>query len=332
MRIGIVGLGWWGQTLYRRLKASSKVEVTHAADPRIAEIAALRDFSDLNLMDDVSELMSLPDLDGVIIATPHALHEKQAIEAASRGKHVFCEKPLGLSAESARRTVDACRNAGVILGVGHERRFEPALHALETMIKDGTLGQVGHVDCNWSHDGALALNPGDWRKDQRHAPAGLLTGLGVHITDWMQTAMGPVRSLSAETVKGTRMGGTDETVSVRLRFESGAFGWICNSGVTPFYFRLAAFGDAGWAEVRQFSNVDVEQAALMEVKLKGRPILLQEYQMGDPIRLNVEAWADSVCQGRPYPISENQMIHNIEILEGIVTSARDGSTVDLKSL
>ena len=106
--------------------------------------------------------------------------------------------------------------------------------ALADMVRDGALGRIAHLDCNWSHDGALALADNDWRKNPNHAPAGPLTGLGVHITDWFQAVFGPVSRLSAQTVKGTRMGGTDETVSVRLEFESSVLGWLCCSSVTPF--------------------------------------------------------------------------------------------------
>ena len=128
------------------------------------------------------------------------------------------------------------------------------------------------------------------------------------------------------------MGGTDETVSVRLEFESSVLGWLCCSSVTPFYFRLTTFGDKGWAEVRQFSNVDLAKSAFVDLRLKGEDIQRREYPMGDPILANLEAWADAALGKEPYPNTNRQMIHNIEILESIVLSAKESRVVDVCEL
>lgn len=332
IRAAILGLGWWGQTLNRRLRASRRIKATHGVDPALERLKGNPGLENLELLASYDALLSSPAIDAVIVATPHALHERQVIDAARHGKHVFCEKPLNLSAAGARRMAEACRENGVILGVGHERRFEPALSALAGLVSSGTLGRIAHVDCNWSHDGVLRLAENDWRKDPAHAPAGLLTGLGVHITDWFQSVFGPVGRVAAETVRGSRMGGTDETVAVKFAFESGVLGWLCCLSVTPFYFRLAVFGDKGWAEVRQDQNVDVATSAAMEVRLTGGPIERHEFEMGDQVLANLEAWAEAVEGGAPYPNTPLQMVHNVEILEAIVTSAREGRPVDIGEL
>lgn len=333
IRVGIVGLGWWGRTLNERLRSSRKLRVTHGMDVSLTNLGREDGLKNMCLLDDYERLLSMEEVDAVIIATPHALHEAQVIKAAQKGKHVFCEKPLCLSAAGARRMVAACHDNGIVLGVGHERRFEVALVALADLIRAGELGEIVHVDCNWSHDGLRNLDSSNWRKDPTHAPAGLLTGLGVHITDWFQDTLGPVTRLTAEANRGSRMGLTDEAISVKLEFETGVTGWLCCLGITPFYFRLVVFGDRGWAEVRQFHNVDVETKAFVDLRLTGQEVERREYPMNDAILANLEAWADSISGGQTYPNTPAQMIHNIEILEAIVTSAREGAReVDLATL
>jgi len=71
-----------------------------------------------------------PRVKAVILTSPNDLHDSQVLEAVAAGAHVFCEKPLSLNAKGARASIEACRNAGLVLGVGHERRFEPAILAL----------------------------------------------------------------------------------------------------------------------------------------------------------------------------------------------------------
>ncbi|MCA6109394.1 Gfo/Idh/MocA family protein [Bradyrhizobium cenepequi] len=75
---------------------------------------------------------------------------------ARPGKHVFCEKPVGLSVDEVRRSMDACRAAGVRLGVGHERRFEPAMEELRKLVVDGSFGTIMHVEAEFHLDGFRA--------------------------------------------------------------------------------------------------------------------------------------------------------------------------------
>jgi predicted dehydrogenase len=88
---------------------------------------------------------------------PHSLHEAQVVSAAEAGKHVFVEKPLALSRDSAMRALRACNLAGVVLGLGHERRFEPPIIELRRLATSGTLGTLLQAEANFSHDRFLSM-------------------------------------------------------------------------------------------------------------------------------------------------------------------------------
>lgn len=300
IKAAIVGLGWWGKTLRERLTRSRTIQVTHGVDPAIATAGDLDGLFGLTLTARYEDILASPEIDAVIIATPHLLHEAQAMAAIAAGKHVFCEKPLTLTATSAAKLVEASQKSGLVLGVGHERRFETTLRALTKLVKSGEIGEIVHVDCNWSHQGVSVLADDNWRKDPAQAPCGMFTGLGIHITDWVLSTLGPVAEISAMTREGTGMGRNSASVAIQFTMESGVEGWLCCLGTTPFYFRLAVFGTAGWAEVRQSENVDKARQATMHVSLNGK-VEQRVYDLNDAVLENLDAWGDAILGKAVYP-------------------------------
>src|SRR5690606_33264858 len=128
LRAAIIGLGTWGQHLVRSVQGASPVIQFVAAATRTPEKA--RGFAQehgLRMLPRYEDALADPDIDAVVLATPHTQHTDQIVAAAEAGKHVFTEKPLGVDAASAERAARACAEKGVTLGVGYNWRFQPAL-------------------------------------------------------------------------------------------------------------------------------------------------------------------------------------------------------------
>ena len=89
IRVGIAGLGWWGRTLNKRLQASTTVNVTHGADPQVSASGKIEGLESLEIVDDLSKLLCRADLDGIIIATPHALHEARFLRRPATANTCF---------------------------------------------------------------------------------------------------------------------------------------------------------------------------------------------------------------------------------------------------
>ena len=124
----IVGLGRWGRNLVGSVQGKSdRLRFTRAV---VRSFETHRGFAEelgLALTDDIEELLADHSVAAVVLATPHSLHCEQIIAAASAGKHVLCEKPLTLTRAEAVRAIQACEAAGVVLGVGADKRF-PVYH------------------------------------------------------------------------------------------------------------------------------------------------------------------------------------------------------------
>ncbi|MGI9499759.1 MAG: Gfo/Idh/MocA family protein [Geminicoccaceae bacterium] len=331
-KIAIAGFGWWGQHMARRLIGHADITVLGVVEPDAArqgdiEAAGLEWFETL----DVALLRE--DVDAVILTTPNLLHEEQVIQCALSGKHVFCEKPLGLTAASARRSAAACKEAGVQLGIGHERRFEKAMLALKSAIERGELGTIMHAEAAFSHDKLIHVPNGDWRTLASTAPAAGMTGMGVHLTDLLISFFGRVETVQAMTSDRSLGWETGDVVTVQLGFEAGMTAVLSAILHTPHFIRMHVFGSEKWIEIRNASHPDTPGGKVSYVEaMTGTPQVEKTFMWNDAVVANLEAFRNAAIGEACYPFTLEEMIHNIEVLEAITLSALDRRTVRIDSL
>ncbi len=329
IRCAVAGFGWWGQHVSSRLGRSAALQLAYVIEPSAARRQEAQ-AKGLPTVADFAEALSDPAVDAVILTTPNTLHEEQVRAAAAAGKHVFCEKPLGLSGASAARSVAACREAGIVLGIGHERRFEPAMQEIARLVREGSLGTVMHAESAFSHDKLVGVPEGDWRRMSHSAPAAGMTGMGIHLTDlyiWMFGRVATVSALTADRVLGWETG---DVVTVQLGFEAGMTATLSAVLKTPHYMRYQVLGSDAWVEARNETHPDTPGGRTHFVlQRSGAEAETQVFDWTDTVLANLEAFAAAVEGRDAYPYSDAEKVHNIEVLEAVAKSARDVCTVRL---
>jgi predicted dehydrogenase len=325
LKAGVVGLGWWGKHIVASLATSRHVRVTHAVDLSPESVAGFARDHGLQLTSSFETILEDAAVDAVIVATPHSQHEEQVLQAIAAGKQVFCEKPLALNAAGAQRILDACGKAGIVLGIGHERRFEPAMEHLLQAIQGGQLGQLLHMEANVSHNLFASLAPFSWRVSAKDAPAGAMTALGIHVTDLFISFAGRPASVLARTAKVLKTVAGDDHVSAQIDFASGATAAFTCLSSTPFHGRIAVYGTLGWVEVREHGNVDKGMPTdVVVADAQGKRASVSHAPV-NTVLANFDAWAQA-AQGRgTYRFTREQLLDNIRVLEAIVRSASEGS-------
>jgi predicted dehydrogenase len=199
-KIAIAGLGWWGKVIIDRLSMSKTIDISYIIDPKPDEDAIkLAKSMNLNILNDFDEAINNNKIDGIILCTPNIFHMDQTIKAANLGIHVFCEKPLSLQSSEVSAMIEACKKNNVILGVGHERRFETGWQKLHELVSNDSLGIVMYAEAHFSHDKLANLTLDNWRTRPETAPAAGMTGMGVHLTDLMIWLFGSVKTVFANT-------------------------------------------------------------------------------------------------------------------------------------
>ncbi|MGE0255930.1 MAG: Gfo/Idh/MocA family protein [Alphaproteobacteria bacterium] len=325
----IVGLGWWGRQIAGALKDSEQVKVTTAAD--VAPDAVSETAGKLGLaLTGFEGVLADKAIEAVILTTPHSLHEAQVLAALDAGKQVFCEKPFSLTKASAERMVAAAKAKGRILGIGHERRFEPAMEEVAKRVGAGDIGTLMHFEANFSYDVGRARVSGSWRTDPKEAPAAIWTGTGVHLSDLMISMAGPVAAVQAFSARRVLEQANGDIVTAHLRFAGGATGMVSCIAVTPFFNRFAVFGSGGWLEVRDYLHPAVGYDAELAWSHEGGKIERQKFATPlDTVRANVDAWAAAVQGGKPYRFTTEQIVANTAVVEAVGRSAATGELLKI---
>jgi predicted dehydrogenase len=327
VKVAMIGLGWWGRKMTAVLqKASDEIEIVCAAEPADsgAEFAAA---NGLVCYPTDREALAHPGLEAVILATPHSLHAEQIERAVAAGKHIFCEKPLSQTRKGAEAAVNACRSRNLVLGMGHERRWEPPVASMLEAARAGRLGRLLQVEANFSHDKFLALAADNWRLNAAEAPVAGMTATGIHLTDLSTALFGQALDVrvSCENLGSAFPQG--DTMSAHIRFKSGGTAYVSATLVTPFISRFAVYGTKGWIDIRDKAHVESPAGWVVTSAEAGSPITVTEVPPAEPVRDNLVAFARAVRGEAPYPITGEELVNNIAILEAIIASARDGAVV-----
>jgi predicted dehydrogenase len=327
LRAAVVGMGWWGKYIVQRLAGSAVLRITHAVDHDEKAIAGFAREHGLILRNSIDDVLGDPDVDAVLIVTPHSTHEALVIAAARAGKQVFCEKPLTLTTASAERMLAACDRAGIVLGIGHERRFEPAMEETARLIAAGTLGQILHMESNFSHDLFAHVEKSNWRVGAEDAPAAGMTALGVHLTDLFTSFAGRPKAVRARTARVLPDATGQDHLSIWLDFASGTTASISSLAATPFYGRLTVFGSRGWAEARESGNVDKELPSELVVSDASGKRTSRTFPAAQTVRANLETWARATAGEAAYRYTREQLLDNVRILDAVTRSSNEGGTL-----
>jgi predicted dehydrogenase len=331
LNAAVVGLGWWGKTIVEGMAGSPKLRIVRAVgnvNPAAADYARAHGLAYSTQYDDA---IKDPGVDAIILCTPNLQHVDQVVRAAAAGKHVFCEKPLAMDKEGAEQCVEACNRAKVVLGVGHERRFEPPMLEMRKLADSGVLGTLLQVEANFSQDKFLSLPADNWRGSPREAPAGPMTATGIHLLDLAVSFLGePERVFVNVRQLGSQLRNGD-TLAALVTFKSGANALLTAILATPYFGRFCLFGSKGWSEVRDKSHPDKPTGSTLTTCLRGQEPTSIDFPAVFAVRTNLEAFADAAAGRAAYPMPQYQMIANIAALEAIFKSAESGKVEAVES-
>lgn len=324
LKAAIYGLGRWGNRLTESVQASSKIRLVKGVSRDPAKHADYSKKYGVPVVANYDEILKDPQIDAVVLATPHSLHHEQIVAAAKAGKHVYVEKPLALTRATAEQAVEACRKAGVTLSIGFNRRHAPAFVEMRRRIRAGDIGDVVHVEAHFSGPTGYGLKPGIWRSTRVEAPGGGMTARGIHTLDALIQIAGPVSEVYAHSDRHKLPAeiDMDDTTVMLLKFAGGATGTLATVFVTAEYWRVQAFGSKGWLETRGDTD-------LTFLGLEGKPEHVP-LQAVDKEQLTLEAFADAVVAKQPFAVPPEEAINGIAVLESIEPSARSGKPVVIR--
>jgi predicted dehydrogenase len=320
----IVGLGWWGQNHVTATKGSDKIKFTRAVDLAPENVRDFCDAQELTLTDNLDDAFSDPDIDAVVLVTPHTQHADQVIAGAAAGKHILTEKPFALKKADGLRAAKAMTDAGLTLGIGHNYRYGAAVWEMKRIIESGKLGDIHHIEGNLSHQGQIGVE--GWRRSHDEAPTGGIVHFGAHIIDIMCWFGGPMREVYAQLESHILPA---DVGSVLTRFESGTTGYLANLMTSPASFHLQVMGSEGWARANGWMDTNKITTCFGAGKIEESGGITEELELPyrdiySQIRANDENFAAACLGQEQYLFTPDEMAHTAAIHEAIATSSTSG--------
>ena len=268
-------------------------------------------------------LLDDPDIDAIYNPLPNHLHVPWSIEAAKRGKHVLCEKPVALSADEARRLLEARDQYGVVIQEAFMVWTHPQWRRAVELCRSGRLGTLSAYVGAFSYfndDPANVRNVADWG-------GGALMDIGCYLIVTSRMLFGEEPTRAQGLIARDATTGVDTLSSMMLDYPSGQAIGVCSMRMAP-YQRVQMFGDKGRLEVEIPFNAPPDRPCRMFVDdgrdVFGSGVETIEIPTCDQYRVQADEFALAVRNGGPAPYPLEMSIRNMVILEAIVRSAAGG--------
>jgi predicted dehydrogenase len=320
LSIAIVGTGWWGMELGKAAKAvPDRVELVGCFAPSEKECAVFKAAYGGRIFASYEEILADAKVQAVVLATPHSTHWQQIVQAAQAGKHVFCEKPFTLSVETGRKAMEACEKAGVVLAVGHNRRYLPGARRMKAIIDAGELGKVLHVEASYAGNGAFSRPATHWRSRREEMPCGGLAPMALHVVDTFTWMLGPVAKLACLSKRQVSPVDIDDTCASLFEMESGATGFLSSLMAGPMASHLRICGSKATLEAR--SNWSELTLTPLDAK---QPVTRLSFSGDDTLQQELAALDDAVAGKAPYPVKPAEALRNVAVMETMLKSSLAG--------
>ena len=346
-RVAVAGAGSIGLRHIEEVRSCAATRLAAIVDPspHAREVARRERVSFYESLD---ELFASERPDGVILATPNALHVEQALRCIAAGVAVLVEKPIAHTLPDGQRLVSAAEQANAKLLVGHHRLHSPILHKAVEVVRSGALGSIVGVIGSaafYKPDSAGYFDgPNAWRR----APGGgpILINM-IHEVGNLRAMVGEIVAVQAFASNATRKFEVEDTVAINLRFANGALG--------TFLLSDTAASAKSWEQTSQENRAyasypDEDAYSIIGTRGSlGVPTMRLRYyvrdedrswfkpfqettmtpERADPLARQIEHFA-AVIRGEAKPlVSGRDGLQNLRVTDAVVRAARSGSTVDV---
>jgi predicted dehydrogenase len=326
VKVGIVGLGRWAKVLTRAAAQSGKLKIVAGYSRSEERRAAFHKELGVPPVGDLKEMLSDPELKGIILTVPNEQHFPLAEQVARAKKHVYTEKPIAQTLDDGLRIAALEKQHGVTVTVGHSARLMAGIRIIKERIDAGELGRVAFMEANFSNERALELTPQTWRWYKDRAPGGPLSQLAIHQFDVLHLLGGEIAEVSSIASKLSPVGAeVDDQSMTLLKFADGKVGYVGSCWTSPGIFCVRVFGSKGLMHYEiDFGTWDTphrlhEHSVLYIQRGKDGWAKREEIKLpeSDMFRAELEMFADSCASGRPNELTA----HNGNVAVAVVYAA-----------
>lgn len=328
-RLAVVGLGNWGHVLARSAQRGDRIEFVNCYSRSESSRRAFQEaFGVPRAAVSLDELLSDPDVEGVVVATPNDTHSSIIVDCLDAGIPVFTEKPVTDTLDAAVVVATAAKRTGVLLAIGHSARRLGGHRVMKQWIEEARLGGISMAECNFTTPRGLTLTEDSWRFYDRQSPGGALIQLGIHHADTLQYLLGPVRSVTAVLRRLHTKGEIPDATMVVAEFDSGALGYLGAGWSSPRIYDMRIQGtDAILSyelDPREWAHSHVlDQAATLRAK-RGEDTFLVDMPSTDMFRGELDEFAAAIRGEAVVETGLEEAVRALAVVEAAILSSQLG--------
>ncbi|NNL03563.1 MAG: Gfo/Idh/MocA family oxidoreductase [Eudoraea sp.] len=331
LRVAIMGLGSYGTRVAEAMQSCRKaklVGVISGTPSKVTRWQSKYDIPDKNCYNykNFDEIKDNPDIDAVYVITPNGLHCEFTLRVARAGKHVICEKPMGINAKEGQEMVDACKAANVKLLIGYRMHFEAKTLKIVGMRKNGEFGKIIFFQ---GQSGFIIGDPNQWRLNKKLSGGGAMMDIGIYSINGARYMIGeePVWVTAQETkndpVKFKE--GIDETIQFQMGFPGGAVASCLSTYAVNHLDRFYLAGLEGWAEMQPSTGYGPIKARTHKGELTDPHITHQTVQMDEMAGIILENKQPVI------PVDGEEGVKDMKIIDAIYKAVKTGKKIALTS-
>jgi predicted dehydrogenase len=325
--VASIGIGWWSDVLAEAVgRTAGKVEIaacyTRSEDKRLA---FARTFG-CRAASSLQEVLADDEIDAIINTTPNHVHLETTRAAAAAGKHVFLDKPIANRIDQAKEITRVCREAGVVLAVGYQRRRESHFRWIKAEIDAGNFGKLVQAEANISRDRAGQFEPGHWRYTAEGMPGGVMLQIGLHYVDVLMLLLGPVASVSGMAAQLVLPGDNPDVGTLLMQHETGAVSSLSTSYASASeYYVMNVYGKKMSAYYNLFDGL----RCLKQGEDRQVPVPVDQV---DTLAEELIEWAEAVRgQGAP-EVGGEGATESLAVVKAAVKSVKERRHVEVAEI
>jgi len=264
-----------------------------------------------------------PQIEAIINTTPNNAHRATCLSAATAGKHIFLDKPIANTLADGRVITAACRQAGVVLALGYQRRRESQFRWIKQQIDAGLFGRLVNAEANISRDRLGKIDPASWRYRADGMPGGVMLQIGIHYTDVLEYLLGPIVAVRGQLARLVLPGDNPDVASLLLQHESGALSTLNASYASASeYYLMNIYGKEATA------YYDLHNGLRLIKRGEREPQRVVNANT-DTLVEQLEEFAAAIRGGGQIEVGGEYATRSLAVIRAGILSAQQGLQIDL---
>ena len=326
-KVASIGIGWWSNVLAdAAARSGDRVQVVSCFTRSEDKRRAFAEKYNCRAADSMAEVLADPQVEGVINTTPNHAHLETTRAAAQAGKHVFLDKPIANTIGEAKAITRVCKDAGVTLAVGYQRRRESHFRWIRDRIETGDAGRLVQAEANISRDREGQFELGHWRYTAEGMPGGVMLQIGLHYVDVMMMLLGPVKTVSGMASQLVLPGDNPDVGTLLMTHENGAVSSLSTSYASASeYYLMNIYGK----RMSFYYNLFDGLRCLKQGESEPAAVTVDDT---DTLAEELIEWAEAARGGGAAEVGGEGATQSLAVVKAGIKSVREGRHVGVAEI